>query len=424
MRVSLLLPFVLIALYGVVNAQTVSQCMLEGEIIGRTSKQLIIRKCTESPKVMYENPVKIPIHKGRFNYTFSFKETEAYELIFKDELEKGSWKSIVFFPVNGSVKFTLQSFEKWENNLVEGGELNAEYSRYNRNFRELFNKRQEELNALIGTLRERDEFESSAYKVTMQMLRATKSDDYDAKVPIYRKMDEMEKTRERFTEKAKLLVIQPQDSLTESQLQWQYAYIKKSQSLAAYYLIWNDVLMTITKNRIALALVDDAFPAFEAKYPNHIYTTKIKAQLAGFNAIVPGNKFIDFKAPTLQGDTVRISDAVKNQVALIDLWGSWCGPCIAKSRFVVPIYNRYKDRGFTVIGIAREFKTKDALIRTLEKEKFPWTNLVELDDKLNIWNKHGISNGSGLMILVDKTGTILAVDPKPEELEKILQEKL
>ncbi len=424
MRFNLLLYFILIALCGYSQGTGSFQCTLEGEVIGRTSKQLIIRKCTESSKVMYENPVKIPIHKGRFNYTFSFKETEAYELIFKDELDKGSWKAIVFFPVNGSVKFTLQPFEKWENNLVEGGELNAEYSRYNKAFQELYDTRQKELNALIGTLRERDEFESSEYKATKEMLRAIRSDDYDAKVPIYQKQDEMEKTRERFTEKAKLLVIQPQDSLTQSQLQWQYAYIKKSQSLAAYYLIWNDVLMTINKNRIALALVVDAFPTFEAKYPNHIYTSKIRAQLAGFSAIVPGNKFIDFKAPTLQGDSVKISDAVKNQVALIDLWGSWCGPCIAKSRFVVPIYQRYKDRGFTVIGIAREFKTKDALTRTLEKEKFPWTNLVELDDKLNIWNKHGISNGSGLMILVDKTGTILAVDPKPEELEKILQEKL
>jgi peroxiredoxin len=418
------LTLLVTVLTTVVTAQTSSQCTLEGEVLERTSKFLVIRKCTESPKVVYENPVKIPIHKGRFNYTFSFKETEAYELIFKDELEKGGWKAIPFFPINGTIKLKLYPMDKWDDNIVEGGELNAEYASHKKMYKELFGKRREEVARLTTELQDRDEFETAEYKTTTQMLKATKSDDYDAKVPIYQKRDEMEKTRERYTEKAKLLVMQPLDTLTNDELEWNYTYIRKSQSLAAYYLIWHDVLMTISRSRLALALVVDVFPLFAAKYPNHVYTTKIKAQLAGFSAIAPGNKFIDFKAPTVKGDTVKISDAVKDHVALIDLWGSWCGPCIAKSRFVVPIYNRYKDRGFTVIGVAREFKNANALSRTLDKEKFPWMNLIELDDKLNIWNKYGISNGSGLMVLIDKTGTILAVDPKPEELEKILQEKL
>lgn len=115
---------------------------------------------------------------------------------------------------------------------------------------------------------------------------------------------------------------------------------------------------------------------------------------------------------------------ILNKIALIDFWGSWCGPCIAKIRLVVPIYNKYKNKGFAVVGIAREFQSTDALKLRLSKEQFSWTNLVELDDKQKIWNRYGISNGVGLMVLVDRDGTILAIDPKPEEIEKILQKKL
>ena len=91
---------------------------------------------------------------------------------------------------------------------------------------------------------------------------------------------------------------------------------------------------------------------------------------------------------------------------------------------VVPIYEQYKDKGFKIVGIAREFGNTAAVKNRLSKEQFTWLNLVDLDDKLNIWNKYGISNGTGLMVLVDKDGTILSIDPKPEELKKILQDKL
>ena len=150
----------------------------------------------------------------------------------------------------------------------------------------------------------------------------------------------------------------------------------------------------------------------------------IEKQIFGLKAIAVGSKYIDVKLPSISGDTIQLSNVIKNHIALIDLWGSWCGPCIVKSRLVVPIYAQYKDKGFKVVGIAREFKNTDAVKRRISKEQFAWLNLVELDDKQNVWNTYGISNGTGLMILVDKDGTILSVDPKPEELEKILKEKL
>lgn len=401
-----------------------TKCTITGEVLNRESKALLLRKTSENYKIYYENPVRIPITKGTFSYTFSYSELEAYELVFEDEIEKGNWKAIIFFPTEGTVKFRIFSMKESNKNTIIGGESNAKYVSYTQEFYNEFNKRRIELDSVQKTLVKNDEFESDEYKEIRQQLRSTKSDDYDARVPIHKKMDEMEKTHARYTEKAKLLYLVRLDSISDAEVQWKYEYIKNNVSVMSYYLIWNDVEMQIKNHALTAQLVADVFPRFEKKYPGHVYTKKISMELVGLRTIKPGNKYIDIKAPTIDGDEVQLSEVIDNHVALIDLWGSWCGPCIAKSRLVVPIYNQYKDQGFVIVGIAREFKNTDAVKKRLSKEQFSWLNLVELDDRQNIWNTYGISNGTGLMLLVDKDGTILAIDPKPDELEKILKEKL
>ena len=50
-------------------------------------------------------------------------------------------------------------------------------------------------------------------------------------------------------------------------------------------------------------------------------------------------------------------------------------------------------------------------------------HLIELKDRTKLWNRYGICGG-GNKFLVDRDGTILAIDPKPDKLEAILKEKL
>ena len=84
-----------------------SICVLTGVVKNRASDTLYIRKSTQDLRAFLENPIKIPIQKGMFYYKLSFSETEAFELIFQDEIENGSWSPILFFPFQGSVQTTL-----------------------------------------------------------------------------------------------------------------------------------------------------------------------------------------------------------------------------------------------------------------------------------------------------------------------------
>ena len=86
-------------------------------------------------------------------------------------------------------------------------------------------------------------------------------------------------------------------------------------------------------------------------------------------------------------------------------------------------YEKYKDYGFTIVGVARE-SSRDNMRRAVAQDGYPWLNLLELHGKNKIWNKYGVEGSGGITVLVDRDGTILAVAPTAEEVEQILQEKL
>ncbi len=398
------------------------QCTIKGEIINRNSKALLIRKYSEGFRSFTNNQTKIPIKKGRFEYTFSYTEPEAYELIFEDEIKQGTWMAITFFPTTGTIEFKLHPKDQWEYNTITGGQLNDELKVYHQYTSQLFDKPKNELQKIYAELVEKNEFNSAEYEELRGRLKTIK--DQDARTLIDLEMAEMEKTHTRYTEKAKRLFIDPYDSIVKLEHVAKYEYIRTHVSLASYYLIWRDADLLMKSSPFVAQLISNVFPLYQKTYPEHIYTKLLERQVTGLRTIQVGSRYIDFKAPGVDGDSVQLSSVIQNHVALIDFWGSWCGPCIAKSRIVVPIYEEYKDKGFKIVGIAREFKNTDALKKRLSKENFSWLNLVELDDKLNLWNTYGISNGTGLMILVDKDGTILSIDPKPDELENIISQKL
>jgi thiol-disulfide isomerase/thioredoxin len=50
----------------------------------------------------------------------------------------------------------------------------------------------------------------------------------------------------------------------------------------------------------------------------------------------------------------------KGDVVMINFWASWCGPCRQEMPLLQSIYQKYKDMGFTLIGVNVEPDAKTA----------------------------------------------------------------
>jgi peroxiredoxin len=73
-----------------------------------------------------------------------------------------------------------------------------------------------------------------------------------------------------------------------------------------------------------------------------------------------------FEYRLLDGSLLRTAD-LKGKVAVIDFWGTWCGPCIKE----IPDYNRFyserKNRGLVLLGLAVDSGTEEEVRAAAKK---------------------------------------------------------
>jgi thiol-disulfide isomerase/thioredoxin len=79
----------------------------------------------------------------------------------------------------------------------------------------------------------------------------------------------------------------------------------------------------------------------------------ISIGLLGQTALKPGSLVPDFKLNDLNGKAFK-SSQLKGSVVLLDLWATWCEPCIADIPMLNRLHEKFGSRGLKVVGIAVE----------------------------------------------------------------------
>ncbi len=77
-------------------------------------------------------------------------------------------------------------------------------------------------------------------------------------------------------------------------------------------------------------------------------TLAANTSIVGVGSMAP-----DFAAMTLGPDAAPVGIAdYRGDVVLINLWATWCHPCVVEMPSIQRLYDRFKDRGLRVVGVA------------------------------------------------------------------------
>ena len=115
-----------------------------------------------------------------------------------------------------------------------------------------------------------------------------------------------------------------------------------------------------------------------------------------------GKPFPDFTAMDTEGKTFTLSEALKDhQAVLINIWATWCGPCLREFPFLSEAYQKYSDR---VAFIALSMDQRDTMEDIAEYRKENKVALPMGRDEGEKLYQYIDTNGVPDTVIVDRFG--------------------
>lgn len=313
------------------------------------------------------------ISDGNFKFTGNADSVKVLYLAFDRSVNQGALPRALVVVEPGKIKAHVDDVI-----TVSGTKLNDAYDAYN--------KSQEEIGQEIRAISEK-------FQVASQ--EGTLTDELREEL-----MDEYQKHYEVITDKTVDFVKANIDN-----------------ELGKYIFLTSANNFELETQKEILAAADDNFKSDE-----HIQ--KIIERIEKAEKVAVGQQFIDFTMKDPQGNNVSLSDyAGKGKVVLIDFWAAWCGPCRQEMPHVVEAYQKYKDKGFEVVGVSLDRNTEE-WEQGIKDLNMTWPQMSDL----KFWDTPVVElyafRGIPHTVLLDREGKIIDKDLRGKALDDKLNELL
>lgn len=184
-------------------------------------------------------------------------------------------------------------------------------------------------------------------------------------------------------------------------------------------------LEVFNNNEKAVAILKQLqadFPETDAAKNMGEVITMLEKQMAAEAALAVGKAFPDFAEKDTAGQPLSVA-GLKGKVVLVDFWATWCGPCVAELPNVTAAYDKYKGKGFEIVGISLD-EDRAALDTFVKEHKMNWPQFFDgLGWKNKLAEQFGIQSIPATFLL-DQKGTIVAKNLRGDALDKELAKLL
>jgi len=328
------------------------------------------------------------VKKGVANYTNSIELPEMHYLLLDGNRDV---VPVVLEPGEITVEMYKDSIRA---SKVSGTKSNSEFKRYI-----------SETTPLIDDL----------FGIQNEMRNAMVSRDSLAFVDLQEQLNEMQA---KFTDFQVNYVTNNVDSYI-STLILEQLILNKGVNEEESQTIFNTFDNSIKKTKAGVKINNMLFPE-EEKAENEEKVEEVESnedEDVSVGAIAP-----DFSAPNLNGASQSLYTSL-GKYTLVDFWASWCGQCRVESPKLVSTYNRYRDKGLTVLSVSLD-KDDASWRKAIENDKLDWnhvSNLMRWEDP--IATLYGVTSIPQLFLL-DESGKVVAKDHYIGNILPILEEEL
>lgn len=199
---------------------------------------------------------------------------------------------------------------------------------------------------------------------------------------------------------------------------------KKFQSTKVRDLLYYQLLsegMQTSVNDVALVIEE-----YTKLQTNTAYNQEINTVFNGWRHLLLGNDAPEWEYQNLAGKSIS-SSSLKGKVIYIDIWATWCGPCLRELPYLEKMQESYKgNNNIAFVSIS------------IDQDKAAWEAMVKQKNMMGVqlfadkaWNSKIVSdyriNGIPRFIIIGKDGKIInanAQRPSDKILKEILDKAL